>query len=57
MAVQNNMVSHVSHLYRFAPTPPPVDSHDLPGDDAEAQSPGLHRRSQRSQCITALFHA
>lgn len=31
-----------------------ADSHHLTGHHAEAQPPGLHRRSQSSQCLTAL---
>lgn len=30
-----------------------ADSHHLTGHHAEAQPPGLHRRSQSSQCLTA----
>lgn len=32
-----------------------ADSHHLAGHHAEAQPPGLHRRSQSSQCLTAPF--
>lgn len=33
-----------------------ADSYNLPGDHAEAQSFGVHRCSQSSQRLTALFH-